>query len=71
MNCDDLIVRYCDIKGLAKITGLSPRYIQLKVADGTIPAIKLGRRAVRFKIEDACAALEKFTIRAPALSRRR
>jgi hypothetical protein len=65
----EIAPRYVNTNGLAKITGLSPRYIQLKVADGTLSCIRLGRRAIRFNIEDCCEALEKFATRKPRFPR--
>lgn len=56
--------------GLAVRYSLSPRQIQLMTSRGILPAVKLGRRCLRYDTAACDAAMECFAIRAAATGRK-
>ena len=48
---------------MAKMAGVSNRTLQAWVKERRVPAIKLGKRCIRFDPPRVLAALRKFTIR--------
>jgi len=53
-------------KELAKILSISPRTIDSWIAQRRIPALKFGRRCVRFDLQEVREALRHFRIEASA-----
>jgi excisionase family DNA binding protein len=51
-----------DLNGVARVLGVSKRFVQSLVARKAIPVIRLGRRCVRFDLNAVLAALKKFEI---------
>ena len=50
---------FVDSKEISRLTSISPRSLERLRSDGTIPFYKIGRRMVRYRLEDVKAALEK------------
>jgi excisionase family DNA binding protein len=56
---------YISLEEAAQITALSTRTIRRRNSDGTIPAYQLGKRPIRFRLDD----LEKALRRIPSARR--
>ena len=50
---------FVDSKEISRLISISPRSLERLRSDGTIPFYKIGRRMVRYRLEDVKAALEK------------
>ncbi len=57
-------------KQLAERYQVVPRYIQLLTERGILPVVKLGRRCVRYNVNDSDDAMSHFTVRAAVTSRK-
>jgi len=55
-----------DEREMASVLGESSRSVRTWRKTGVIPAIVVGHRTVRFKLEDVLAALQKRVVRAKA-----
>ena len=51
---------YLSIEQAAEVMSLSAKTIRRRIADGTIPAYQCGRRAIRIRLEDLEAALNRI-----------
>jgi len=53
---------WVDSKELSRLTSISPRSLERLRSDGTIPFYKIGRRMVRYRVQEVEAALEKSKV---------
>lgn len=53
---------FVDSKEISRLTSISPRSLERLRSNGTIPFYKIGRRMVRYRLDDVKAALEKTKI---------
>ena len=50
---------FVDSKEISRLISISPRSLERLRSNGTIPFYKIGRRMVRYRLDDVKAALEK------------
>lgn len=53
---------FVDSKEISQLTSISPRSLERLRSDGTIPFYKIGRRMVRYRLQEVEAALEKTKV---------
>ncbi len=51
---------YVSLEEAAEMMSLSTRTIRRRISDGTIPAYKCGRRAIRIRVDELQAALRRL-----------
>jgi len=59
-NAIPLARKTLTVRETADVTGFSVRTIRSRIADGTLPAYRVGPRAIRIRVEDLDALMRRI-----------